>query len=56
MLGWPLSGETHLSYNVKKEFVTEDSGVRIYLMQTLVLGGLPMYGMLFTKDDSLIPL
>lgn len=52
MLGWPLAGETDLSYEVKKEFVTEDKGVKIYRMQTFVLGGLPMYGMLFIKDES----
>ena len=52
MLGWPLSGESDLSYKVKKEFVTEDCGVKINRMQTIVLGGLPMYGMLFIKDES----
>ena len=51
MLGWPLAGETDLSYEVKKEFVTEDKGVKIYRMQTFVLGGLPMYGMLFIKNE-----
>lgn len=52
MLGWPLADENDLSYEVKKEFVTEDKGVKIYRMQTFVLGGLPMYGMLFIKSES----
>ncbi|MBR5587174.1 MAG: hypothetical protein IKW02_04355 [Clostridia bacterium] len=52
MLGWPLVGESDLSYEVKKEFVTEDCGVKIYRMQTIILGGLAMYGMLFIKDES----
>ena len=52
MLGWPLTGEPNLSYEVKKEFVTEDNGVKIYRMQTIILGGLPMYGMLFIKNES----
>lgn len=52
MLGWPLVGESDFSCEVKKEFVTEDCGVKIYRMQTIVLDGLPMYGMLFIKDES----
>lgn len=53
MLGWPLTGETDLSYEVKKEFVTEDNGVKIYRVQTIILGGLPMYGMLFISDENI---
>lgn len=52
MLGWPLAGESDLSYEVKKEFVTEDNGVKIYRIQTIILGGLKMYGMLFISDES----
>lgn len=52
MLGWPLVGETDFSYKVNKEFVTEDNGVKIYRVQTTILGGLPMYGMLFISDES----
>lgn len=52
MLGWPLSGESDISYEVKKEFVAEDNGVKIYRMQTKILGGLPMYGMLFISEES----
>lgn len=52
MLGWPLTGKSNLSYEVKKEFVTEDKGVKIYRVQTIILGGLPMYGMLFISDES----
>ena len=53
MLGWPLTGESDLSYEVKKEFVTENNGVKIYRVQTIVLGGLKMYGMLFISDESI---
>ncbi|MFA7637326.1 MAG: CocE/NonD family hydrolase, partial [Monoglobales bacterium] len=52
LLGWPLVGEADLSYEVKKEFVTEDNGVRIYRVQIITLGGLPFYGMLFISDES----
>lgn len=52
LLGWPLVGNDDLSYDVKKEFVTEDNGIKIYRVQIITLGGLPFYGMLFLSDES----
>ena len=52
MLGWPLTETFSDMPEVKKEFLTETDGVKIYRVTLTLLDCIPFWGLLFVTDEQ----
>lgn len=52
MLGWPLTENFPEIPTVKKDFVAETDGVRIYRVTLTLLDCVPFWGLLFVSDEN----
>lgn len=52
LLGYPLNGERTAKVSVTKEYLSEYEDAKLYRMCFLIEGYVPVYGLLFVKDET----